>query len=162
GPKAQNYTYSAYNGQADLTHLADQGLQVVGDLNTNGGNIQLDAGFIEMHGHTINTGSPTGAGNITFTAKTITIDDGAQLLAKQTTNTTGAQGGTILLNAINDRSQVTGVPLAGNASVNLNKPSVTIGAATIEGADVQVLATASSTVLVRPSDFGNVPGLSTA
>ena len=84
---------------------------------------------------------PLQAGNITLTAKTITIDNGAQLLANATT--AHGKSGTIIIQAVDNNAQVTGVPLAENADVNLLNVGITIGNATIVGGNVEILATAS-------------------
>src|SRR5262249_9203774 len=155
---ATNYPPTPYNSQADIAHPLDKTLTLPQDLITHGGNVQLDAGSIDLNGHTIDTGAPTQAGNITLTGKTITIGGGARLLAQATTS--GGTDGTILIEAHNQRAPGTGGTILENARVNLNKVNVTIGDATIAGGDVEILATASSAEFLHPSDFGDVPGLS--
>src|SRR5262249_8875803 len=140
----------ALNEAGDNT--LDKTFDVPGNLVYHGRNITLDAGTINDHGYTIDTSDPVHPGNITLTAKHITIDQGATLNALATTNL--GKNGAITIQAVDDRAKITGVPLLGNAQVSVNKTDVTIGSATIEGGAVSILSTADSQHFVKASDFG--------
>ena len=130
----------------------DQTFDVASDLIYHGRNVTLEAGTITDHGHTIDTSDPTAPGNITLTAKHITIDQGATLNALATTSL--GTNGAITIQAVDDRAKITGVPLLGNIQVSLNETDVTIGSATIEGGAVTILSTADSQHILTASDFG--------
>ena len=151
---AQDYAIQ-YRSDAEAEagdNTLDQTLDVASDLIYNGRNVTLEAGTITNHGHTIDTSDPTAPGNITLTAKHITIDQGAILNALATTSL--GKNGNITIQAVDDRAKITGVPLLGNIKVSLNETDVTIGSATIEGGAVTILSTADSQHILTASDFG--------
>ncbi|MDK9703142.1 MAG: DUF4347 domain-containing protein [Sulfuritalea sp.] len=117
-----------------------------------GQDITIKATHITLNGFTIDTSHATKAGSITMSGKHITIDGGAQLIAKATT--VGGTDGSITIRAVDDRPYVTGL---GFANVDIMSTDVTIGNATIRGGAVTVQAIADTRHYLKDSDFGTSP-----
>ena len=108
---------------------------VAENLSTNGQSVTIKADTINLNGHTINTGAATTAGSITLQGTHITIDGGAQLLAKATTSGTD---GSIDIIAEDFTNHFTGL---GFYNREYNETDITVGNATIKGGNVTVRAT---------------------
>jgi len=146
-----------------ITIFNDGELTVDEDLFAAGQSITLDAESIILSGYTINTQSPQGGGDITLKAYHITIDSGAQLLAKSTT--IAGEDGAIELLAEKTKTGVLPTCEGGGfrgwttgfANVNIMDLDVTIDDAIIRGGDVTIRATADSQRYFGDSDFGETP-----
>ena len=147
---ATDYSLARRNADCDVGHSFDKVLDVAEDLVFHGRNITLEAGTVNVLGHTLDTSSNAGdGGNITLIGKHITIDDGAVLDTRSTF--AGGTSGAITISATEDHAQITAL---GFVNVDLLDTEIVIGDATIRGGEVTIRALADSTYLVRDGDFG--------
>src|SRR5262249_49805639 len=115
GNGTADYTIRKKNTQNDILNSQDETLNDDQDIVVPGRDIKLEAGTINIVGHTLDTGAATQAGNITLTGKHIKIDGGALLNANATTQ--NGTPGTISINAVDDHAKITA---AGFAQVSIN------------------------------------------
>ncbi len=155
---AQNYVDSHFltDAEAGDPNSLDQTINITSDIIVPGMNITLQAGYINIHGHTLSTNAPANAGNITITGKHIMIDQGATITAQATV--AGGTDGSIMITAEDPHAKVTQLPLLGNIQVSLNEADVTIDGATIDGGKVSVLSTADSQHFIDSSDYNSGNG----
>ena len=101
---AQSYVDSHFltDAEAGDPNSLDATINVMSDIVVPDMNITLQAGFINMHGHTLSTSGPS-PGSITLTGKHIMIDQGATLTAQATVQGLGAENGAITIQALDPR-----------------------------------------------------------
>src|SRR5574341_378511 len=148
---AADYELRETNASLDVGHRNDDTLTVSEDLVFHGRNITLEAGTVNIIGHTLDTSSNLNGGNIAITAKHVTIDGGSLLDARTTSSGGLTTSGTISLLASENRAQITAL---GFANVDLLDTDLNIGAATIRGGDVVITGEADSRFILHESDFG--------
>ncbi len=127
GQPTPNYDVDSFSPLLFTTASSNSNtINVTGNIIVPGMNITLEAEYVNIDGNILNT-SAAVPGGINITARNITIDDGAQLLANST-DPNGA-GGSIVIDAEDPSRKITQVPLLGNVQVNLNKTTVTVDGA---------------------------------
>ena len=155
GAQAANadYTLRLTNAALDIGHSRDEVMNVTQDLVFKGRNITLEAGTVNIIGRKLDSSSNAGnAGNITIIGKHITIDGGAVLDARS--SLAGATSGTILIKAAELNAQITG---SGFANVDILEVDVNIGAASLYGGTVQIVAEVNNKSYVTDLDLGGSP-----
>ncbi len=146
-----DYVLRKTNSVLDIRHSSDEVLDVASDIIAHGRNVTLEAGTVNIVGHTLDTSSNTGnGGDIKIIGKHILIDGGSVLDSRTLITGTGTKSGKITITAA-EGGQFTA---AGFANVDLLDVDVKIGAATIRGGDIEILAEADSADLLRDGDFG--------
>src|SRR5262249_26116257 len=143
-----------YQGKPALTKITNG--NITSDLYTSGGDITIAANTINLHGHTIDsarssaTASPVPiAGNINLVGQNITIDGDAKLLAKASA---GGTDGDINILGTDVTQSTFGV---GYYNAHYRKTTITIGQATIHGANVTIGATATTQRFDTPNTNGD-------
>ncbi|MBS0265303.1 MAG: M10 family metallopeptidase C-terminal domain-containing protein, partial [Planctomycetes bacterium] len=141
-------TYTVSRANPKFAYTGDETFTLTEDILAPGMKISLEAGTINISGHTLNT-SAANAGDITLVAKHITIDGGAILDAHASVQ--GGKAGKISIKGVDDRPKIT---LAGIANIDILDTSVVIGGATIKGGDVEIVGVADSSSFTSQDKYG--------
>ena len=154
-PVAPAQSYSIEDSMSPLLFTTSSSssntINVTSNISVPGMNINLAAEYVNIEGATLSTNAPTKAGNITITARHVTINQGATLTALATVSS--GTDGSITINAEDPSAKIGQVPGLGIVAVNLNNVDVTIDGATIFGGEVTVLAAADSQHFIDASDY---------